>query len=437
MTSHSGRVSGPVSSPDALDQFLATIRDLPLLDPDEVTELAGKVVEQQHRFRSAVLDIPGTAIRVLARWHERRRSGRVTGLLCQRFRDEPDRDWSAFLDPKLERLTRLAKRHAKLLAEGADEQREQTEARMAALLAEAEIHFDVLREIWGEFSQLTRSRADREKRRELGLQTDRGRGALRRATRAIEARDEARHILAAHNLRLVIHIAKRYRGQGVPFLDLIQEGSIGLLRAVEKFDPGRGFRFSTYAVWWIEQAMIRAIQNQSRTVRAPSNVYEQQLRYRRAEEKLRTQLGHEPSTREMADELQMAEPRVELVQSTLRRINSLDAPSQDEDGLSLADQIPDPTDAPPESGVDLGRVRELLSQGLLSLRPRERAVIQWRFGLNGADELTLEEIGKRLGVSRERIRQIQKEALHKLREDDSSSRLAELFPGAGEAERSA
>ena len=185
------------------------------------------------------------------------------------------------------------------------------------------------------------------RKRQLGLDA-RARGALRRSEAALAARDRARGTLASHNLRLVVHVAKRFRGRGGAFADLIQEGSVGLLRAVEKFDASLGFRLSTYAVWWIEQAVIRAIQNSSRTVRVPSHLYEAPLRLRDAQSRLRAQMAA-PGRGDLAADLDLPEAELEVVLGTLKPISSLDAPLDDADLMPLGERLSEPDEPDPET----------------------------------------------------------------------------------------
>jgi RNA polymerase primary sigma factor len=249
------------------------------------------------------------------------------------------------------------------------------------------------------------------------------RDAFTRARAALERHDAAKQRFVRHNLRLVVKVAKRYRNLGVSFPDLIQEGNLGLIRAVEKFDHRRGFMFSTYAVWWIHQAMIRAIQNHSRTVRVPSHMYDLQLRYRRADEELRRRLGRSPRAGELAAELGLDDEAFANLSSTLAPIASLHAPLADTDSLSLEDSLEDEESPDPIAEVDRLEVRGELSRLLVVLSPRERRILDWRFGLSDDDPQTLEDIGRRLNLSRERVRQLTGRALEKLRQQPESQRL--------------
>jgi RNA polymerase sigma factor (sigma-70 family) len=299
---------------------------------------------------------------------------------------------------------------------------------MAAALCEAGILLEILLEIQDEMVECVaapRTAANRRKLRALGLSNRSLRSRLDAAVRARAERDEARQTFASANLRLVVKLAKRYRSFGIPYLDLIQEGNKGLMRAVDKFDHSRGFTFSTYGVWWIEQALIRAVQNGSRTVRVPSHIYQEQRHYRSVEESLRRTLQREPHLEEIAAELGWTQEETERISTCMSPIRSIDEPLGDEGGASWIDRMPS-SDEELDPGEELDRasIRGILGVGLRGLPARERQILEWRFGLRGEEAMTLKEIGQRIGLSRERVRQIQTQALCQLRERDDVGRLA-------------
>lgn len=235
------------------------------------------------------------------------------------------------------------------------------------------------------------------------------------AARIHRGDDDAREHMIKANLRLVVKIARDYEGLGLPLLDLINEGNIGLMRAVERFDPAKGAKFSTYSSWWIKQSMRRAIANQSKTIRLPSHVVDKLSVMRRASLKLQETLGREPTNEELAEEVGMPARKVARLREASIRPASLDMPIGDDDSSRLADLVPDDRSVNPYQSLEDATMLDLLRELVTKLEQREERILRFRFGLDGGPERTLEEVGKRFGVTRERIRQLQNVALLKLR----------------------
>ncbi len=275
---------------------------------------------------------------------------------------------------------------------------------------------------------------------ELARRIERGRAAERRLAQGGLSPEERRrleeivadgraaqeHLILA-NTRLVISVAKKYAGRGLPLSDLIQEGNIGLIRAVKKFDWRRGHKFSTYATWWIRQAVTRAIADQSRTIRVPVHMGDQINKLMRLQQQLAQELGREPTPEELAEAMGIPRARAEQLLQMARQPLSLETPTDDEEESVLGDFIEDRGTASPAEAVSQQMLREILHEALAILSPREARILQLRYGLADGRSYTLEEVGRKLGVTRERVRQIEAQALARLRHPTYARKLREFL----------
>ena len=383
-----------------LRRYFAEIGHIPVLTAEQERELARRLRESEQELRSLLEPLPSTAHAFVAHWREIRSEGRVTGQLS-RTHEPPARDRSAAVDRIARQLERLlAGRSARgrlPAAAGAALDR-----RIASCVRSVELRPELLHEILGELREQPRAGAEPE---------------LRAALAAAEAAEQRGHavkdVFIRHNLRLVVHQAKGFRNYGVPFLDLIQEGTLGLIRAVEKFDERLGNRFSTYAIWWIQQSCMRAVQQSSRTVRLPSPVQDEIRRYRRVVERLSTRGPSRPAAAELGRVLGVATAEVDGLATLDRAALRLDDPVPGRERGSFGEQL---ADARPGSDAVADRQRlEREVAGLLGKLPsRDRTILRARFGFSDGEAQTLQEVAALLHLSRERVRQLEQRALARL-----------------------
>ena len=424
----SSRLSESAETTDGLNNYIRSVGNVPLLSKEQTYELARTIEAQDLAFRKELYSLAGTSLELLERWYERREAGHVTAALSAGYRDGSGRDWGKQIDKKMRKLEKLVAERDALKSETtklAARKLEELNEKILKHLLGSGLSIDIVRAIYRKFTELlraSRSRPLAAQKRRLELNTPAARAALARAENAIELQDIAKQTFVSRNLRLVVKIAMQYRKMGVPFMDLIQEGNLGLIRAVEKFDYRRGFMFSTYAVWWIRQAIMRVIQNQSRTVRAPSHIWERQVRYRRIEADLRRRFGRDPHREELAEAMELPPEEVDRVIATMVPIKSTHAPIPGTDALTLDDSLSDESLTDPVDEIESVQMRRAVGRLLGFLPARERRIVELRFGLKGS-VATLAEIGLEMGISRERVRQLEGRALSVLRDQPGATGL--------------
>jgi RNA polymerase primary sigma factor len=453
------RASGDFHPREPLVAYFGDIAEIPTLQREEEILLAKEIEAATAEFKRAAYAVPWTATEVVRMWHDLRAHKRVTGKMSESFGSPGTEDVSARVDSVVAKLERMLKRRTARGASRSVAATDRASSRMVQLLDQADLsvqvqtrlrrallaHRQALLTIQGEIEDLKsprrapRSESGRARRRselrevrqrmraveqELGVSAA---GALRLTEEmelAWQRLELHKNRFITHNLKLVVSIAKDFRNMGIPFPDLIQEGNIGLARAVEKFDHRRGFKFSTYAVWWIRQAFIRAIQNHSRTIRIPSHLHDLLRKYNQVREQMERELGREPSVEELAEALEMSADRAEQLDRLVREPVSLSAEIPGTDSKTLEDVVKDPSPQPVVDDLDHNRLERIADESVGRLDERLQNIVRWRFGLGGQREHTLEEIGAKLGLSRERVRQLEARALRELRTGLDKERLS-------------
>jgi len=403
--------------------YFADIAHILTLSREEQVLLAKEVEEAIRDFQSALYQIPWVAAEVVVQWRRRRAAGLATRKLSEAFGDgavEPGQR----LDRALAQVERALERRATVSGPA----RERLHGRIARRLFEAELSLELQRHLLARLREKRAAllRAQHQKVRaarieqQLGLPAALLHARMDALEQAFAAMMERKNRFVWHNLKLVVSVAKDFRGSRLAFSDLIQEGNVGLIRAVEKFDWRRGHKFSTYAVWWIRQALIRAIQNHSRTIRLPSHQHYALRAYAQARARLRFEHEGEPTTSEIAELMGISPAEVDEFAAMAPETMSLDAEVAGRESprpRRLGEVLADPEAISPLDAIDRPRLADQARKLLQRLDQRERSILTWRFGLDGGEEHTLQEIGDRLGLSRERARQLEARALAKLRTD--------------------
>lgn len=402
---------------EILQDYLDDIFDTPVLPTQEQVELFQAMGTAEEGLRDALAKIPATAGHLVALWRERQAKGRVTGALSRYHRDEGKRNLNQVVDQALTEMDDAWVHVEKLAGRARTSKRAMKTATdtLAKRIADAEIALPILLDIHESLAQ---------NQEQFGSEDDSVLEALQAANENRARLTDSKNRFISHNLRLVVRCAKGFRNRGVPFLDLIQEGNVGLIRAVEKFDYTRGYKFSTYAIWWIEQALVRAVANDSRTVRVPSPVIDQQRKLRQAEGPLRASSAVEPTPIMVSEALGLSiEETDALRRSFSPEISTQNAVLGSED-LTVEDTLVSDEDYDCTADLDREAMQERLRLVIPMLDDRERIVIESRYGLEGSPAMTLAQIGARLGVSRERVRQIERKALDRLRQNQIAQTLA-------------
>jgi RNA polymerase primary sigma factor len=435
------RANAPVLPADDLDaarerrpleSYFQEIGGTRTLKREEEVILAKDLEAATARLRGTLYEIPLSARHVVERWDRLRALSHTGAKLSESAGDEETGEIAARVERAVGRLRRHLKRRdalpdpknqsATALQRVDKAIAKELHSAQLSLALLAELHEGV-RDMAGE---MRKARRGTRRLRELEQMAGLPRAALFEHYEMVEAAHDqmtaVKNRFIEHNLKLVVAIAKDYRNLGLSFPDLIQEGNLGLIRAVEKFDHRRGFKFSTYAVWWIRQALVRAIQNHSRTIRLPSHVHDRLQRSQRVKAELTGKLGREPTAQELAPELGTDTDALEALDRLSREAISLESSVAGTE-KRLEDFVPDAGSVLPDGGIDDDRMRVGVGHLIGALTDREQLILRLRYGLGGEEEHTLEQIGQSLGLSRERVRQLEARALKKLRDTKPAQRL--------------
>jgi len=403
-----------------LESYFQEIGGTRTLRREEEVVLAKELESATGELRDALYAIPCCAQHVVERWDALRALSHTGAKLSESVGDEETGEIAARVERAVKRLRTLLTQRSK--AAGSKDVAK-VDGKISKEMKGAHLSLVVLAELRQKVialaHELKRTRRGTKRFKELEAEAQVPRARLLELVEAVgKAQDRMtleKNRFIEHNLKLVVAIAKDYRNLGLSFPDLIQEGNLGLIRAVEKFDHRRGFKFSTYAVWWIRQALVRAIQNHSRTIRLPSHVHDRLQRSQRVRAELTGKLGRDPTPAELAPELGTDTNALEALDLLSREAISLESSVAGTE-KRLEDFVADPFSSAPDNGLDGERMRSGVGHLIGVLTAREQLILRLRYGLGGEEEHTLEQIGQTLGLSRERVRQLEARALKKLRE---------------------
>jgi len=408
-----------------LESYFQEIGGTRTLRREEEVILAKELESATTELREALYAIPCSARHVVARWDALRALSHTGAKLSESVGDEETGEIAARVERAVKRLRTLLAQSQAPVARGKNREKElaKIDAKIVKELKGAHLSLVLLAELRQKVLKLRRdlkrTRRGTKKFKELEAEAGVSKARLLEHTSKVEDAHERmtaeKNRFIEHNLKLVVAIAKDYRNLGLSFPDLIQEGNLGLIRAVEKFDHRRGFKFSTYAVWWIRQALVRAIQNHSRTIRLPSHVHDRLQRSQRVRAELTGKLGRDPTPAELAPELGTDTGAIEALDLLSREAISLESSVAGTE-KRLEDFVADPFSQAPDHGLDGERMRSGVGFLIGVLTAREQLILRLRYGLGREEEHTLEQIGQSLGLSRERVRQLEARALKKLRE---------------------
>ena len=413
-----------------LESYFQEIGGTRTLKREEEVVLAKELEAATAQLRDALYAIPVCAKHVVQRWDALRALSHTGAKLSESSGDEETGEIAARVERAVKRLRSHLTERERLLKRGGTVSIQKVDVRVAKEMQNAQLSLAVLAELR---ERVVKLEADIRKGRrgtkklqslevEAGVTKERMIELTDEVYAAHDRMTRVKNEFIEHNLKLVVAIAKDYRNLGLSFPDLIQGGDLGLIRAVEKFDHRRGFKFSTYAVWWIRQALVRAIQNHSRTIRLPSHVHDRLQRSQRVRAELTGKLGREPTPQELAPALGTDSDSLEALDRLSREAISLESTVAGTE-KRLEDFVADSGASIPDGGIDGDRMRTGVGALVGCLSPREQLILRMRYGLSGEEEHTLEQIGQSLGLSRERVRQLEARALKKLREAAPAQRL--------------